>query len=840
MADKKIKAYERGLASSKKAAAEGQAALEASELRHRAIFESSRDAIFLLELAQDGPPVVRDVNAAGLKELGYSYDEVVGKPVSFLNEDPDAVRSIQEKKSLAQPGEGMLFEVRHKRKDGSVFTVEASAREMMIGGKRMAISVERDITERKRTEEALRESETKYRALIEQALDTILLLEMAPGGPPVIRDANPAALRLHGYTREELLGKPITFLDVDAPEALMRERLVRIETYGEAVFEARHRHKDGSALDFEVSIRALDIGGKRMLISLERDITKRKMAEAELNEAYEMQRVLNTMLQQSLENIPLREKLDKFLSVLFGIPWLAVQPRGAVFLMGAGGGSLVLTAQRGLAPDLLVKCAVVPLGRCLCGKVAESGKVVDCKEVDGAHHITYEGMAPHGHYCAPILAAGKVLGVLNLYLKAGQRLSETQQRFVKSVAHVMAETILHSRTEEKFSQAQKMESVGRLAGGVAHDFNNILGAIKWYAEFIRRDLKPGDPKLADAQGILASADRAAALTGQLLAFSRRQILKPTVLDLNTIPGNMTSMLSRLIGENLKLATRLFQEPCLALVDPGQIEQVIMNLVINSRDAMPGDGTITVETGLAGGNAAFSSAHPDLPPGQLVFLKVSDTGSGMTPEVKSRLFEPFFTTKEQGKGTGLGLSTVFGIVKQSGGEIEVESEPGRGTIFTIYLPRAEAEFGEVKKDKSEREDKVKGGAMKSGETVLLVEDEESLRRLGERVLLAGGYNVLTARDGTEALKVLEKRAKPVDLLLTDVVMPGMSGRELALELARRKMAFRTLYMSGYTDDAIVRHGVLEPGIALINKPFSVELLEQKVREVLDGPPDKAKA
>lgn len=390
------------------------------------------------------------------------------------------------------------------------------------------------------------------------------------------------------------------------------------------------------------------------------------------------------------------------------------------------------------------------------------------------------------------------------------------------------------RLESKLRQTQRMETVGLLAGGVAHDFNNILSAIMCYAGFLARDLAPGDPKQGDVKEILAAAGRAASLTRQLLAFSRRQIMATRVADMNELMGGMTRLLERVIGEEIKIDMKLCPSPCTASVDIGQMEQVIMNLALNARDAMPRGGALTLETEIINPPEEFFDTRPDLAIGPLVCLRVADTGCGMNAEVKSHLFEPFFTTKEQGKGTGLGLPTAFGIVKQSRGEIEAESEPGKGTVFTIYLPLEEARPPDAAKDKA---GELPG---KGHETVLFVEDEESLRRLGERVLRSSGYTVLTAADGQAALKLMEERGSPVDLLMTDVVMPGMSGRDLGLELARRKLIGRALYMSGYTDDAIVKHGVLEPGIAFIYKPFTVDAVLLKLREVLDGPADKAKA
>ncbi|MDO8804908.1 MAG: response regulator [Elusimicrobiota bacterium] len=425
--------------------------------------------------------------------------------------------------------------------------------------------------------------------------------------------------------------------------------------------------------------------------------------------------------------------------------------------------------------------------------------------------------------------------MLNLYLKEGATLTDNQKRFINSATDIIAENILHTQTQEKFIQSQKMESIGLLAGGVAHDFNNILTAIKCYAGFIRKDLSPQDPKTADVLEILTATDRAVALTGQLLAFSRRQVLSPKATDLNKCVTDTANMLRRLIGEDIKLTLNLAAAPCPAMLDSGQVGQVLVNLAVNARDAMSGGGAIKLSTELLPPTEALFLAHPDLPRGPLVCLTVADTGCGMTAEVKSHLFEPFFTTKEQGKGTGLGLATVFGIVKQSGGDIAVESEPGKGVLFRICFPYCELAPGAAATESAQA-----AGGVKRGETVLLVEDEDSLLRLGRRVLQDGGYTVLTAASGPAALKEIERHGKAVDLLVTDLVMPGMSGRELGRELARRNMAGRTLYMSGYTDDAILKHGVLEQGVAFIYKPFTVEALSVKLREVLDGPADKAKA
>lgn len=392
------------------------------------------------------------------------------------------------------------------------------------------------------------------------------------------------------------------------------------------------------------------------------------------------------------------------------------------------------------------------------------------------------------------------------------------------------------RLEAELRQSQKMESVGRLAGGVAHDFNNILTAINGYVGFALSGLAEGDQRRDDLNEVLLASGRATRLTRQLLAFSRKQILNPEVLDINAAVGESVNMLKRLIGEDIKFKTQLAAQPCLCKVDAGQIEQVFLNLAVNARDAMPKGGTLTIETEIVPTTATFTARHPGISHRTLVCVTVRDTGCGMNDEVKAHVFEPFFTTKEIGKGTGLGLSMVYGIIKQSGGDIEVESAPSRGTTFRIYFPQVIMEHSKKDKDKDKDKDVVSGG----NETVLFVEDEDGLRRLGVRAMKAAGYEVLSAADGREALAVIERQGRAVDLLVTDVVMPGMSGRQLAQAIASKKMVRRTLFISGFTDDAIVQHGVLEPGLAFMYKPFSPDVLLRKMREILDGPADKARA
>jgi two-component system, cell cycle sensor histidine kinase and response regulator CckA len=388
--------------------------------------------------------------------------------------------------------------------------------------------------------------------------------------------------------------------------------------------------------------------------------------------------------------------------------------------------------------------------------------------------------------------------------------------------------------EERLRQSQKMEAVGRLAGGVAHDFNNLLTVILGYGQVLADGL-PAGSKLADSTAqIKSAADRAAGITRQLLAFSRKQVLSPRVIDLNDIMLNMDSMLRRLIGEDVEVHTMPARDLGSVKADPGQIEQVIMNLALNARDAMPHGGKLTLETANAQLDAAYAREHQPVEPGRYVMLAVSDTGHGMSAETQARIFEPFYTTKEVGKGTGLGLSMVYGIVKQSGGYIWVYSEPDRGTSFKIYLPRVDQPADELGGEK-------RAVNMQRGtETILLCEDDPQLRQLTSSVLAHCGYKVLVAGGTEECISLCQANHRDIRLLVTDVVMPGMNGRQLADRVVKLSPKTRVLYISGYTSNAIVHYGVLDEGLWFLPKPFSLAALIAKVREVLDAPHDAAPA
>jgi signal transduction histidine kinase/ActR/RegA family two-component response regulator len=436
--------------------------------------------------------------------------------------------------------------------------------------------------------------------------------------------------------------------------------------------------------------------------------------------------------------------------------------------------------------------------------------------------------------CNPIREEERITGVLVVAREITAR--KRQEEMVR-------------RSEETTRQAQKMEAIGRLAGGVAHDFNNLLTVIGTYCELLKQGVTEGNARPADVDEIYNATVRAAALTNQLLTFSRKQVLQPKLLNLNEIVAGMEEMLRRLIDTGIRIETSAFANLSQLRADPAQMEQVLLNLAVNARDAMPNGGMLRIETDEAFLDAAYAAAHPGVTAGRYVLLSVSDTGSGMDDETRQRIFEPFFTTKGQGEGTGLGLATVYGIVQQSGGHIQVDSELEQGTTFRIYFPVARGEepvppravarrltplsvdstpepgsrqLGEDSRLRSE-----------SGETVLLVEDGEALREVLQRVLEVLGYNVCVASDGEEALAVSAAHEGPIHILVTDVVMPNMGGRELALELWKTRPETRVLFMSGYTEDAILHQGLRKATVGFIGKPFRPDFLASKVREMLDG-------
>ena len=565
------------------------------------------------------------------------------------------------------------------------------------------------------------------------------------------------------------------------------------------------------------------------------DITERKRTEKRLATQYAVTRVLSEArtLEQAMPKI--LQAFGENLEWDFGVFWRVDRPNGVLRCLD-------LWQLRLLNSDPFTTVtwqSVFRQGEGLPGRIWATGKpawVTDVTEDTNSprgDHAKIVGF--HGAFGFPIQVGGEVEGVIEVF---SQQVREPDGDLLKMVDDIAlkigqfgertrAEEALR-QTEDQLRQSQKMEAVGRLAGGVAHDFNNLLTVIRGYSELLLARLAATDPIRKDMEEVKKAADRASGLTRQLLAFSRRQFVAPKVFEINALVTNLDGMLRRLLGEDIiELCLELKAHVGSIRADPGQIEQVIMNLAVNARDAMPTGGRLTIETQTVTLAKGGVSEVPGLDPGSYVRVSVRDTGLGMDEETQSHLFEPFFTTKAKGKGTGLGLSTVYGIVKQSGGSITVESYPGKGTTFKIYFPRVE-EGSQRIEGPADSSDPARGR-----ETILLVEDDPSVRGLVFEALRINGYTVLEARHGIEALLTGTKHMGPIHLLLTDVVMPQMSGPEVADKLTTLRPDMKVLYMSGYPDHPVFAQGGLKKATAFLQKPFTPNVLVQKVREVLDG-------
>jgi PAS domain S-box-containing protein len=809
---------------------EAETALEAEKNRFNGLFENMRGAIAIYEPVDGGLNFKFISVNRGMERIdGISRAKLLGRLVTEAFPGIEEFGLLDVFRRVWKTGKSELFPTKLYKDDRIHGWRENFVYKLPSGE---IVALYDDLSRNKQEEAALRESEERYRAVSEYSNNAICIID----DRAKIIWGNTQMTALGGHSLEAIYAAG-SFAEFIAPEsaefvASNFRKVLAGEPYEHHYVFYLVRSDGEKRLCEKYMSDYRDKNGRIKLVISMLDITERTKAAADISENYEIQTLLNLMLQQSLSNTSLRSKLDDHLSKVLAASWMPVGPKGAIFLMDGGGRNLVLMVHKGLAPVLLTSCAKVPVGKCMCGKAAESGRAVASECVGPEHEIMYEGMAPHGHYCVPIRAGTRTMGVMCLYLREHTRLTVKQESFIGSVAGIIAANVVHSQVEEHLIQSQKMESIGRLAGGVAHDFNNLVTAINGYAQILLNGLPPEDARRADVQEILAAGDRAAGLTRQLLAFSRKQVLKPVVLDLNSAVQGVSKMLGRLIGEHIALEVKTVPGPCLARLDPGQLDQVLINLAVNARDAMPKGGKLCIKTEITDMPQAWRARKTHLKPGPLLRLSVTDTGTGMSSEVKEKLFEPFFSTKEVGRGTGLGLATVYGIVMQSGGEIEVESSIGQGSTFIIYFPMLSE--GETARPVDKNEP-LSGGK----ETVLFVEDEEALLKLGNRILNGLGYTVLTASNGSDALRILSGRAAPVDLIITDMLMPGMSGVELARQAAAQCPGIKILYVSGYTQDAVAMEYVGISNRAFIQKPYSPDSLLLKVRLVLDAPAQRSR-
>jgi two-component system cell cycle sensor histidine kinase/response regulator CckA len=643
-----------------------------------------------------------------------------------------------------------------------------------------------DASARKQIELALHESERDYRVLMEQAADAVFVTDFHGN----YLAANVGACELLGYSRDEL--QHLRIEDVVQPHEMppLPLTLGGLPEGQSLLSERRLRRKDGRLIDVEISAKRLD---EHRLLSIVRDITARKSAEQELRQALS---VLSATLESTADGIlvvDLAGRITRY-NQQFAEMWRLPEE---VLHSGEDDRALAVAIEQLKEPaQFLAKVREL-----YASPAEESFDVLEFR--DGR---IFE------RYSKPQRIGGQYVGRVWSFRDVTQRRR--------------AEEALRA-SEEQLRQAQKMEAVGRLAGGVAHDFNNILTAIMGNVSLILDDSTALAGPRQRAEEIQKASERAAHLTRQLLAFSRKQMFELKVVDLNTVITEMLKLLKVTVGDDIELVDRIAPQPCAVRVDPGQIEQVILNLVINARDAMPEGGRLEISTSLLEATTADAMREPPYHVGRFVELAVRDTGVGMDDETRARIFEPFFTTKERGKGTGLGLATVYGIVRQSGGYISVHSERGRGSTFRVFLPAVDEPID--RPDPYRR----KPGAEPGAETVLVVEDEDLVRTLMCTSIARAGYRVIEARTGADALSLSGRFGGRIDLLLTDVVMPGMGGQELGERLLKARDGIKVLYISGYADDAIGRKSVLQSGVAFLQKPFTMETLVRKVRETLDA-------
>jgi PAS domain S-box-containing protein len=625
---------------------------------------------------------------------------------------------------------------------------------------------------------ALRASEERYRALFENNPASIWVYDAET---LAFLAVNQSACRQYGHSHEEFLD--MTIRDIrpagDVP-ALLDHIAGESGSYEEAGVW-RHRRKDGTIFEVEITSDRGIFGGREAVLVLAKDVTKRRRAE---------------------------ESVQKLL--------LAVEQAGNVIFMTDPDGTITY---------------VNPAFETVYGYPREQalGKTPRILKSGRYDRSFYE------RFWQKLLAGESVRGEIVNKRRDGQLVTvedsvspflNAEGRRIGFIA-VQNDVTQRRDLEEQFRQAQKMEAVGRLAGGVAHDFNNLLTVILGYSDVLLQGLEPG-PLLEATQEVRAAGKRAAGLTRQLLAFSRKQMLVPEVLDMGDVMSSISAMVERLIGEDVKVSVVVSPGLGRVKADRGQMEQVVMNLALNARDAMPKGGSLIFELENVELDDAYCATHAEVKPGPHVLLAISDTGTGMDAETQKRIFEPFFTTKEAGKGTGLGLSTVYGIVRQSGGSIEVYSEPGRGTTFKVYLPRFTGDAAVPRPVSA-----IHPALAAASETVLVVEDEAAIRQLTKLILQKAGYTVLLAESPVAAERTAGSHPGPIHLMLTDVVMPGMRGPELAERLLRLRPDLRVLYMSGYTDNAIAHHVMLDAGGEFLQKPFTSVVLLRKVREVLDA-------
>jgi two-component system cell cycle sensor histidine kinase/response regulator CckA len=768
--------WQRGLKRHYYDAYQSEVSRQALLARYEHLIQQANDII----IVGDEDMRIVEVNESAVRALGYTREELLGLRLPDLI-PPEGMAGFEQNIQALKETGSFLAEGSQRRKDGSVFPVEISARVVLTDGKRYLQGIIRDLGERKRTETMLQLT----RFSIDHAVDSVLWTDMK-GSILFVSDST---CLMHGYSRDELLTMSIFDLTPSFSRETWLENHAKLRGQGSRRNEGFHRTKTGELFPVEVNINYIEFDGQEYSCAFVRDISERRKAETALKELASRQQAI-------LDAVP-----DIIMEVDNSRVYTWANEAGLEFF----------------GDDVVGKEAAFYFE-------SEQDTYETIQPLfDGARDLAYvESWQRRKDGEMRLLAwtcrglrddDGSVVGVLS------SALDITERRRVEDSLRA---------SEERLRQSQKMEAIGQLAGGIAHDFNNLLTAIIGYSDLLlaRQELE-GSMAHEDAEEIRNAAARAAALTGQILAFSRRQTLRPKVVSLNAVLAEIEPLLRRTLGEDIDFVSH--HDPGLAYVevDVHQFGQVLMNLALNARDAMASGGRLTLETANVEFDEEYCQLHPWATPGTYVMLSVSDTGVGMDDATLARIFEPFFTTKDPGKGTGLGLSTVYGIVNQSGGSISVDSKPGSGTTFRIYLPRSEAHTAPAETVRAKHVPK------KGDESVMVVEDEPALRSLIERVLRHAGYDVVTLASADEAALALQTGYDDLDLLLTDVVLPGvMQGKDLFDEVQVSRPGLPVLFMSGYTRETIVRAGRLGEGFNLLEKPFTPEVLASTVRQVLD--------
>jgi PAS domain S-box-containing protein len=762
----------------------GRMAIEERSYLFRSLFEAAPDAVVVVDEAG----VIQIANRQVETLFGYAPGELVGQQVDVLV--PERIRSLHpfhRAKYVHEPRTrpmGVGLELSARRKDGTEFPVDISLSAIETPDGLLVSAAVRDITERKRAEARQR----LYQALLEAAPDAIVVVDAAGR----IRLVNSQVEKLFGYTRSELIGQPVEML---VPERVRRQHPMHRAAYVHdprtrpmgAGLELSARRKDGTEFPVDISLSAIETDEGLLVSAALRDVTDLRRVEERNRLAAIVDNSVDAIIGKTLDGTitswnPAAEKL-------YG--WTAAEA------IGRDIGIIY-------PPDRMHERASV-LDRLRKGERIPSFQTVRVRR-DRSRLDQLVSISPVRDQ------QGRIVGAAAISTDVTEQVVAASQR---------------ERLERELQQAQRLESVGQLAGGIAHDFNNLIAVIINYATFAADELQDRPSIRDDVEEIRRAAERAAALTRQLLIFSRREVTHPERLDLNSVVGDMRKLLQRTIGEHIDLVTHTADDLWEVVADRGQIEQVVMNLAVNARDAMAQGGRLVIETENVELDEDFAAGYVNLKPGRYVRLSVADSGHGMTKEVADHAFEPFFTTKPKGQGTGLGLATVHGIVSHSGGHVTIYSEPERGTTLRIHLPAAEGAKAAAAAKAG------LAGAAGSGETVLLVEDETAVRSAARRILAQAGYQVIEAASPMSALALGEDAARRIDLVLSDVVMPEMSGLEMAARLREKRPGLRVLYMSGYPQDVIAHQGLVVGDVPLLEKPFTRDRLLRGVRETLSG-------